>query len=410
MTIRYMDDGKIPLYECNQLHKQLGEKTCQSLRGDGIDAAVAGAFLEAMRPAQLEVSMAAIDQIAQQARRVDRQWELIVERARYEAELARRRFLAIDPENRLVGRTLERDWEARLAEVERLERESATRPCAVDPPGGSRGACRDPGVGAGPAGAVAGRDDDACRSQTIARILDQGCLPHAGRDDDRGVDPLADGSLYRPEHTSSPALLRCAPDRPRRPGAAPLPWRPTPPTAGSPRSSIRRGSARVRDASSRQNIVKQLRYTYSQSCVAVPIGPAACAEGYRADGRCSAKAAAEILNVNVSTIADWCQSGILDGIQSAPHGPWWIKLTPEIIARLAQANPSLLVAAIDLMTETGPRDGPDLLHSIPNPVAKRCSMNDRSVSPAAASPASPVWGCSVGGSPAGGKSRSAVVR
>src|SRR5271165_6493192 len=81
-----------------------------------------------MRPAQLEVSMAAIDQIAQQARRVDRQWEMILERARYEAELARRRFLAIDPENRLVGRTLERDWEARLAEVERLEQESVTRP------------------------------------------------------------------------------------------------------------------------------------------------------------------------------------------------------------------------------------------------------------------------------------------
>ncbi len=128
MTIRYMDDGRTPLYECNQLHKSLGEKTCQSLRGDGIDAAVAAAFLEAMRPAELEVSMAAIDQIAEQARRVDRQWEMIVERARYEAELARRRFLAIDPENRLVGRTLERDWEARLAEVERLERESATRP------------------------------------------------------------------------------------------------------------------------------------------------------------------------------------------------------------------------------------------------------------------------------------------
>ena len=81
--------------------------------------------------------MAAIEQMAEQARRVDRQWELIVERARYEAELARRRFLAIDPENRLVGRTLERDWEAKLAEVERLERESATRPSAsirlVDP-------------------------------------------------------------------------------------------------------------------------------------------------------------------------------------------------------------------------------------------------------------------------------------
>src|SRR5262249_2505544 len=80
------------------------------------------------------------------------------------------------------------------------------------------------------------------------------------------------------------------------------------------------------------NIVKQLRYSYSipSGC---PDRPVASAEGPRADGRWSAKAAAERINVTVSTIADWCQSGILDGIQATPHGPWWIQLTPEIIAR-----------------------------------------------------------------------------
>ena len=81
------------------------------------------------------------------------------------------------------------------------------------------------------------------------------------------------------------------------------------------------------------NIVKQLRDSYSigSGC---PDRPAACAAETRADGRYSAKAAAEKLNVTVSTIADWCQSGILDGLQSGPHGPWWIALTPEIITRL----------------------------------------------------------------------------
>jgi hypothetical protein len=79
--------------------------------------------------------------------------------------------------------------------------------------------------------------------------------------------------------------------------------------------------------------VKQLRYSYfiPSGC---PEGPAACAEGYRADGRCPSRIAAELLRVNVSTINAWCQSGVLDGIQSVFHGPWWIKLTPEIIARL----------------------------------------------------------------------------
>jgi hypothetical protein len=81
------------------------------------------------------------------------------------------------------------------------------------------------------------------------------------------------------------------------------------------------------------NIVKQLRYSYSIAS-GCPDGPTACAAGTRADGRYSARAAAESINVNMSTIAAWCQSGILDGIQSGPHGPWWIRLTPEIITRL----------------------------------------------------------------------------
>jgi hypothetical protein len=82
-----------------------------------------------------------------------------------------------------------------------------------------------------------------------------------------------------------------------------------------------------------QRIVAQLRYGYSikSGC---PEAPSACDGDYRADGRCSAKTAAEMLNVNVSTIADWCHSGTLDGIQSAPYAPWWIKLTPEIVASL----------------------------------------------------------------------------
>lgn len=50
MTIRYLGNGLIPSYDCNQLHKQLAGKTCQSLRGDGIDAAVTQIFLVAMQP------------------------------------------------------------------------------------------------------------------------------------------------------------------------------------------------------------------------------------------------------------------------------------------------------------------------------------------------------------------------
>jgi hypothetical protein len=68
--------------------------------------------------------------------------------------------------------------------------------------------------------------------------------------------------------------------------------------------------------------------------LACPEGPGFCPSGQRGDGRYSALAAAELLNVNVSTIADWCNAGILESVRAHPHGPRWITLTPEIIAQL----------------------------------------------------------------------------
>jgi DNA invertase Pin-like site-specific DNA recombinase len=125
ISVRYYKDGSTPLYECNQLHTHHAGPTCQFLRGDGVDAAVANLFLQAIQPAELEVALATLEDIEARARQADRQWQLRLERVRYEADLARRRFVAVDPENRLVARTLEREWNDKLAEVERLDLYSA---------------------------------------------------------------------------------------------------------------------------------------------------------------------------------------------------------------------------------------------------------------------------------------------
>jgi hypothetical protein len=122
MTIRYLEDGLTPVYRCAQAYHQFGEPTCQTIRGDGIDAAVAQTFLAAMQPAQLGISLATLDQLEAQARQIEEQGQRRLERVRYEADLSRRRLFAVDPENRLVARNLERDWNEKLAEVEPLER------------------------------------------------------------------------------------------------------------------------------------------------------------------------------------------------------------------------------------------------------------------------------------------------
>ena len=79
--------------------------------------------------------------------------------------------------------------------------------------------------------------------------------------------------------------------------------------------------------------VQWIRYKHSikSGC---PDGPAACRGGSRGDGRCSVQEAARQLNVNISTIAAWCRAGRLDSIQAVPHGPRWIRLTPEVVAEL----------------------------------------------------------------------------
>jgi hypothetical protein len=65
-----------------------------------------------------------------------------------------------------------------------------------------------------------------------------------------------------------------------------------------------------------------------------PEGPGFCPSGQRGDGRYCALAAADLLNVNVSTIADWCNTGRLESVRAGTHGPRWITVTPEIIAEL----------------------------------------------------------------------------
>jgi hypothetical protein len=97
MTVRSMPDGLRPMCVCAQLHTQCAAHTCQCIRGDGMDAAIAQLLLAAIEPAQLTIALEAIEPLEAQARAIDHQWHLRIERARYEAERARRRSEAVEP-------------------------------------------------------------------------------------------------------------------------------------------------------------------------------------------------------------------------------------------------------------------------------------------------------------------------
>ena len=135
MTVRYQRGrgGKLhPVYVCSRDKSGYAAGQCQQLAGPCVDAHVTDLLLAAMAPAALEVSLAAAGQVQAQREQVDRIWRQRLERADYQAERARRQYQLAEPENRLVVRQLEKDWEAALAERQRLgeeyDRFAAARP------------------------------------------------------------------------------------------------------------------------------------------------------------------------------------------------------------------------------------------------------------------------------------------
>jgi DNA invertase Pin-like site-specific DNA recombinase len=114
--------GNCPRYVCARA-KQLyaGEQVCQSIGGIRLEQTVLAQLFTVLEPAALEATAKALAEAEDHHRRTLAAFELAVERARYEAERARRQYDAVEPENRLVARTLERAWEDKLAAVRQAE-------------------------------------------------------------------------------------------------------------------------------------------------------------------------------------------------------------------------------------------------------------------------------------------------
>jgi DNA invertase Pin-like site-specific DNA recombinase len=110
-------------YLCCHRQRRYAEPVCQRVPGKRVDQAVADAVLEALTPAQVDLALAVAQEVERQQAQLRKQWELRLEGARYAARLAQRRYEQVDPENRLVARNLEREWEARLRDTEQLEAE-----------------------------------------------------------------------------------------------------------------------------------------------------------------------------------------------------------------------------------------------------------------------------------------------
>jgi DNA invertase Pin-like site-specific DNA recombinase len=128
LHIAYQGTNASPRYYCKGSQFNAGRALhCLNVGGVGIDQSVSRAFLEALTPAALEATTLAIEQLESSHDAALSQWRLEVERARYAAERAERQYKSVEPENRLVCRGLEKEWETRLQTLAQAEAELSRR-------------------------------------------------------------------------------------------------------------------------------------------------------------------------------------------------------------------------------------------------------------------------------------------
>jgi DNA invertase Pin-like site-specific DNA recombinase len=129
MTVRYHHrHGRAwPDYLCQRAGIARAEPTCQTITGTPVDQRIGEILVEAMTPKALEVALAVRAEIQGRVEDADRLRARQVERARYEADSSRRRYMQVDPANRLVADVLEADWNAKLRALADAQAEYESR-------------------------------------------------------------------------------------------------------------------------------------------------------------------------------------------------------------------------------------------------------------------------------------------
>jgi DNA invertase Pin-like site-specific DNA recombinase len=117
--------GIQPLYRCDWKQREGIEKGCMTVPATLIDDALSARVLQVIQPDQLRIALSALEQLEYRESALTRQWQMKIERANYEAQLAQKRYEEVDPSNRLVAATLESRWNDALQRLEEVKQQAA---------------------------------------------------------------------------------------------------------------------------------------------------------------------------------------------------------------------------------------------------------------------------------------------
>jgi DNA invertase Pin-like site-specific DNA recombinase len=314
---------------------------CLNIGGVQIDQAVADALLEQLKPAAFEATLQATQQLESDHDAALTQWRLAAEKAHYEAQRAERRYRAVDPENRLVARGLEAEWEQRLRELEKakaaLERKSRLRPPTLSPE--DYGRIR--ALGSDLQRVWNAPTTTARDKKELLRTLLEEVIIAVQRDEYRAHLTLrwrggmiTEFDIHLPR--LNPARVRTDEDTVELIRRLAVHY-PDGVIAGI---LNRQGRKTVHDERFTANQVGNLRRYRNiarfEPPAEPPIGDLVTIAG-----------AADILQVASSTIHRWLADGIIPGEQVTPGAPWQIRITDELRARFVEEAPEGYVAMLE---------------------------------------------------------------
>src|SRR6202790_2143296 len=127
LSARYTGNGGLyPIYQGNWKHREaLSPQGCMNVASKRLDAAVAQRLVTAVTPLTIELALQALTSLEERDKAIAAQWRRRIERARYDADLAERRYEAVDPGSRLIAGTLEQRWNDAMQRLLELEAELA---------------------------------------------------------------------------------------------------------------------------------------------------------------------------------------------------------------------------------------------------------------------------------------------
>ena len=327
IPVRYGKGGESIRFTCNMARRQAGAPICQDFGGIRLDRAVEKRVLEVLEPVGVEAMIEAASTHVQVAERERAHWQQKVERARYEVDIARRQYDAVDPANRLVACEVERRFDKALKSLQAVEEEVKDRVQRLEPQLTDvekerlrRYAKNLPGLWHSPTT----RPQDRKR---IARLLIKQVFVTVPEEDEnikadvhwQGGEittfKIKKGKRGHHRYIAAPdfiELVRTLAKEFSDPQIA--------------RILNRRGLKTPKNLSFTASRVASTRFNNG-----IEKGPTVPRKGENIH---TAREAAELFNVNCSTIIRWVEVGLLKGTRITEGAPWRVQVNPDDLDRL----------------------------------------------------------------------------